>query len=78
MNDVAAVNIDSKLIRNSTTTDLADTLELQNGCACCSIQDELFLSFERLMDLAKTRGYKFDRLVLENSGAASSLLFRGN
>ncbi len=41
VNDVAAVNIDAKLIRgdaardpNSTTADLTDTIELANGCAC--------------------------------------------
>ena len=43
VNDVAAVNIDAKLIRNKTgadgktsTSDLAPTIELQNGCACAS------------------------------------------
>ena len=44
VNDVADVNIDAKLIRNdrtksrkgqqNTTADLADTIELANGCAC--------------------------------------------
>jgi hypothetical protein len=42
VNDVAAVNIDAKLVRNqtnktgsqTTTSDLAPTIELQNGCAC--------------------------------------------
>lgn len=44
VNDVAHVNIDAKLIRNDrnrdqdkstkTTSDLADTVELANGCAC--------------------------------------------
>ncbi len=46
VNDVASVNIDAKLVRNdrnrkegaqpasSSTMDLADTIELQNGCAC--------------------------------------------
>jgi G3E family GTPase len=42
VNDVANVNVDAKLVRNdaarkqgaSTTTDLADTIELANGCAC--------------------------------------------
>lgn len=44
VNDVASINIDAKLVRNdrnrtreqdvNTTTDLADTVELQNGCAC--------------------------------------------
>jgi hypothetical protein len=44
VNDVASVNIDAKLIRNdsrqrdpskpASTADLADTIELANGCAC--------------------------------------------
>ena len=44
VNDVANVNIDAKLIRSNknrdreggqnTTADLADTIELANGCAC--------------------------------------------
>lgn len=86
VNDVAAVNIDAKLIRNDnnkasaangsaapesrSTTDLADTIELANGCACCSLQDELFSSFQQLLDLADKNGSKYDRLVLENSGVA--------
>ena len=43
VNDVAAVNIDAKLIRNqnssdkaTSTSDLAPTIELQNGCACAT------------------------------------------
>ena len=52
VNDVASVNIDAKLIRNdrsreksngiNTTSDLADTIELANGCAC---KPTLSLSF---------------------------------
>ena len=44
VNDVASINIDAKLIRNDknrsqvkgpqSTSDLADTVELANGCAC--------------------------------------------
>lgn len=41
VNDVAAINIDAKLVRNdknrgssATTADLTDTIELANGCAC--------------------------------------------
>jgi hypothetical protein len=46
VNDVASINIDAKLVRNdrnrahrdreavNTTSDLADTIELANGCAC--------------------------------------------
>ena len=46
---------------NNTTSDLADTIELANGCACCSIQDELFGSFEQLLSLADAKGASYDR-----------------
>jgi len=36
----------------------------------CSIQDELFGSFEQLLSLADARGGTYDRIVLENSGVA--------
>ncbi|WPT13898.1 Putative metal chaperone YciC [Picochlorum sp. SENEW3] len=86
VNDVASVNIDAKLIRGTdkssgggdesgkkkknSTADLTDTIELANGCACCSIADELFDSFENLLNIAKKRGIVYDRIVLENSGVA--------
>ena len=47
--------------KNKTTSDLADTIELANGCACCSIQDELFGSFEQLLSLADAKGATYDR-----------------
>jgi G3E family GTPase len=47
--------------KNNTTADLADTIELANGCACCSIQDELFGSFEQLLSLADAKGATYDR-----------------
>lgn len=46
---------------DNTTADLADTIELANGCACCSIQDELFGSFEQLLALADAKGATYDR-----------------
>ena len=48
INDVASVNVDAKLVRNDrtreaeakndSTSDLTDTVELANGCACAGIQ----------------------------------------
>eukprot|EP00195_Chlamydomonas_chlamydogama_P007941 CAMPEP_0202896436 /NCGR_PEP_ID=MMETSP1392-20130828/5445_1 /ASSEMBLY_ACC=CAM_ASM_000868 /TAXON_ID=225041 /ORGANISM="Chlamydomonas chlamydogama, Strain SAG 11-48b" /LENGTH=565 /DNA_ID=CAMNT_0049581799 /DNA_START=114 /DNA_END=1811 /DNA_ORIENTATION=- len=80
VNDVASINIDAKLVRNdnmrargeqtNTTADLTDTIELQNGCACCNLQDELFTSFEKILALADRRGEPYARIVLENSGVA--------
>jgi len=45
VNDVAKVNIDSKLVRERTgiggDDKMVDFVELQNGCACCNASDEL-------------------------------------
>mmetsp|Transcript_2194 Transcript_2194/g.3610 ORF Transcript_2194/g.3610 Transcript_2194/m.3610 type:complete len:598 (+) Transcript_2194:105-1898(+) len=80
VNDVASINIDAKLIRNDrsrvgkgdqgSTKDLADTVELQNGCACCNLQDELFASFEQILTMGDKNGEPYARIVLENSGVA--------
>lgn len=39
VNDVASVNIDSKLVSGSNSAD--GMVQLQNGCACCSLAEEL-------------------------------------
>ena len=43
VNDMASVNVDSKLIRQQTSDGFGgvDTLELQNGCVCCSLAEDL-------------------------------------
>ena len=55
MNDVAEVNIDQKLIAGQTVASSkeegvtknncpAGIVQLANGCACCSLSEELLLS----------------------------------
>lgn len=70
VNDVASVNIDSKLVantRNSNNDDNDDDngggyqapagmVELQNGCACCSQAEELLASVAELVTLSDLRG----------------------
>ncbi|GMH35463.1 hypothetical protein BSKO_03331 [Bryopsis sp. KO-2023] len=83
VNDVSGVNIDAKLVRNAQTrgggrqdenggapSAVADMVELQNGCACCSAADELFPAFAQILEMGEKRGEPFDRIVLENSGVA--------
>ena len=74
VNDVAAVNIDSRLVRSEerkgTTADLVDTIELQNGCLCCSLSDELFVSLQKIIVRSKKKRAKYDVIVVENSGVA--------
>jgi len=74
VNDVASINIDSKLVRERTMTDAddtkADSIELQNGCACCNASDELLQSISQLLRIASRRGKPYDRIIIEMSGVA--------
>ncbi len=85
VNDVASVNIDSRLVRGRTamlgdlgddeaylTSQPAGIVELQNGCACCSISGELLTSVSELVTLSDMRSddEKFDHIVIEMSGVA--------
>jgi len=72
VNDVASVNIDSKLVSSSTTEGALGMVELQNGCACCSLSDELITSVEELVTMSDIRGEDegFQHIVVELSGVA--------
>ena len=71
VNDVASVNIDSKLI-SSMNAGAAGIVELQNGCACCSKSEELLASVADLVTLQDLRNEEegFDHIVIELSGVA--------
>ncbi len=62
VNDLGDVNIDAALIASVSD----DTIELTNGCVCCSIGDSLATT---LRDLSMVSSPP-DRIVLECSGAA--------
>lgn len=70
VNDVASVNIDSKLVSGSNSAD--GMVQLQNGCACCSLADELLGSVSELVTLSDIRNESdaFDHIVVELSGVA--------
>lgn len=75
VNDVASVNIDSKLVASASPTSTegaSGIVELQNGCACCSLSDELITSVEELVTMSDIRGDKegFQHIVVELSGVA--------
>ena len=50
-------------------------LELQNGCACCSLADELLESVVRLTDGGRR---DLDAIVVELSGVADPMSVRDN
>ena len=64
VNDMAEMNIDSKLVENSAIVQTEEKLvSLENGCICCSLRDDLL---KEVVGLAKEG--RFDYLVIESSG----------
>eukprot|EP00607_Mallomonas_marina_P003896 CAMPEP_0182432108 /NCGR_PEP_ID=MMETSP1167-20130531/54184_1 /TAXON_ID=2988 /ORGANISM="Mallomonas Sp, Strain CCMP3275" /LENGTH=586 /DNA_ID=CAMNT_0024619241 /DNA_START=179 /DNA_END=1939 /DNA_ORIENTATION=+ len=71
INDMASVNVDSKLIRSqSSGMDGVETLELQNGCVCCTLAEDLLFSVAKLVEIATTKGSEYDHILVECSGIA--------
>ncbi len=62
VNDVGSINVDAALIRRRH----GDTIELTNGCICCSSIDELGSAF----DLIRARSIAPDHVIVELSGVA--------
>jgi len=95
MNDVASVNIDEKLVvggtvatgvTKNTKADIGaeakpDTvIQLSNGCACCSLSDELLSSVSELITISDLRdpADRFDHIVIEASGVSDPRAIRGH
>ena len=80
VNDVAEINIDAALVSKRTGGEMAkeDTVELQNGCACCSAAEEFLQGIESLMKLSRERGTPWDHIVIEGSGVAEPREIRDN
>jgi len=72
VNDMATVNVDAKQIRQQNFDSLTgiDTMELQDGCVCCTLAEDLIASVSKLVSLADLKGYKYNHIVVECSGIA--------
>jgi len=62
VNDFGAVNIDAALLKSADK----DTIELTNGCVCCTMGGDLFMAMGDALD----RRPRPDVLVIEASGIA--------
>lgn len=60
--------------------DQDDFVELQNGCMCCTISEELFTSLAQLvsMNLLRAPDSPFDHIVIEASGISEPRAVRDN
>lgn len=63
VNDFGAINIDAGLLISADE----DTIELANGCVCCTMGADLFLAIGDVLD----RQPRPDHLVIEASGVAN-------
>ncbi len=72
VNDMATINVDAKQIRHQTfgSADGIDTMELQNGCICCSMAEELIASVSKLVTMSEIKGSRYDHIIVECSGIA--------
>eukprot|EP01038_Epipyxis_sp_PR26KG_P010559 gene10559-14185_t len=84
INDMSTINIDAKEIRsksiklnqgetnyeNSLLNSDIDTLELSNGCICCTLAEDLLSSVAKLVNLAESKGIKYNHIIVECSGIA--------
>ena len=73
VNDVGAVNLDEKLIKESRLVRANEKLvELTNGCICCTRRDDLLREVKELSELRHETENKrrFDCLVVESTGVS--------
>lgn len=61
------INIDAKLLAGQA----GDLVELQNGCVCCSLSNELIFAVEKLIT-----GRELDSIVIELTGIADPKAIR--
>lgn len=65
VNDMAELNIDQALVEKSAVIQFDEVVAMQNGCVCCSLQNDLV---EQVTELAATKS--FDYMIIEGSGVS--------
>lgn len=64
VNDMSEVNIDASLVKQGGFSRANEKLvEMQNGCICCTLREDLIIEVEKLVKLGN-----IDYIVIESSG----------
>jgi G3E family GTPase len=69
VNDMSEINIDAELIRQGGFSRTEEKLvQIQNGCICCTLREDLIKEVEKLVDAGNT-----DYIVIESSGISEPI-----
>lgn len=69
VNDMSEVNIDASMIKQGGFTRTDEKLvELQNGCICCTLREDLMIEVERIV-----KAGDIDYIVIESSGISEPI-----
>ena len=68
VNDMSEINIDSALVKDEISRTEERLIEMQNGCICCTLREDLLLEVARLADEGR-----FDYLLIESTGISEPL-----
>ena len=69
VNDMSEVNIDASMIKQGGFSRTDEKLvELQNGCICCTLREDLMIEVERLVQAGD-----IDYILIESSGISEPI-----
>ncbi|WP_028400000.1 GTP-binding protein [Ectobacillus panaciterrae] len=69
VNDMSEVNVDAALVKQGGFSRTEEKLvEMQNGCICCTLREDLMVEVERLVDAGD-----IDYIVIESSGISEPI-----
>jgi len=69
VNDMATLNIDASLIKNSQLIQEEEKMiQLENGCVCCTLREDLYKSLLKFKN-----EYNFDHVIVESTGISEPI-----